>query len=118
MVGSYRSRGFVAAMGTVERLPARAMLQAGMKAFPRLSVGTGGRAERSDHEAFCAQDIPYVFFWTPDARCYHETCDTADELDTAHMAQIAALAGDLVARLADSTLDLLASRRKLGCSGR
>ena len=102
MVGSYSSRGFVAAMGTFAKLPARAMLEAGMKAYPKLSVGLGGRAERSDHEAFCEQGIPYVFFWTPDTRCYHETCDTADKLDTAHMAQIAALAGDLVARLADT----------------
>ena len=118
MVGSYSSRGFVAAMGTFKKLPARALLQAGMKAFPKLSVGIGGRAERSDHEAFCEQGIPYVFFWTPDARCYHETCDTTDKLDTAHMAQIAALAGDLVERLADSKLDLLASRGKLGCFAR
>ena len=118
MVGSYSSRGFVAAMGTFRKLPATAMLEAGKKAYPKLSVGIGGRAERSDHEAFCEQGVPYVFFWTPDARCYHETCDTSDKLDTAHMAQIAALAGDLVGRLANSKQDLLASRDKLGCFGR
>jgi Zn-dependent M28 family amino/carboxypeptidase len=118
MVGSYKSRGFVAAMGTFAKLPARTLLQAGMKAYPKLSVGLGGRAERSDHEAFCKQGIPYVFFWTPDERCYHETCDTVANLDTAHMSQIAALAGDLVTRLADSKLDLLASRAKLGCFAR
>ncbi|HSN28750.1 MAG TPA: M20/M25/M40 family metallo-hydrolase [Kofleriaceae bacterium] len=118
MVGSYSSRGFVAAMGTFRRLPATAMLAAARRAFPKLSVGIGGRAERSDHEAFCEHGVPYVFFWTPDARCYHETCDTPDKLDTAHMAQIAALAGDLVERLANSKLDLRASRAKLGCFGR
>ncbi|MBV8762062.1 MAG: M20/M25/M40 family metallo-hydrolase [Deltaproteobacteria bacterium] len=118
MVGSYSARGWVAAMGTFKKLPATAMLEAGKKAFPRLSVGIGGRAERSDHEAFCEQGVPYVFFWTPDDRCYHETCDTTDKLDAAHMAQIAALAGDLVSRLANSKQDLLASRAKLGCFGR
>lgn len=56
-----------------------------------------------------------MFFWTPDARCYHETCDTPANLDTAHMAQIAHLAGDLVAALADTKTDLVASRAKLGC---
>jgi hypothetical protein len=118
MVGSYRSRGLVAAMGTFARMPARAVLQKAMKSYPRLKVGLGGRAERSDHEAFCKQGIPYVFFWTPDARCYHETCDTAANLDTRHMAQIAQLAGDLVSGLADSRLDLHASRTKLGCFAR
>lgn len=115
MVGSYRSRGFVAAMGTFAKLPARALLAAAMKSYPKLSVGLGGRAERSDHEAFCKQGIPYVFFWTPDARCYHETCDTTGNLDTAHLAQIAHLAGDLVAALADTKTDLVASRSELGC---
>ena len=115
MVGSYRSRKLVAAMGTFAKLPARALLQAAMKSFPKLSVGLGGRAERSDHEAFCKQGIPYVFFWTPDARCYHGTCDTADKLDYAHMSRIAALAGDLTWALSETTTDLAASRTKLGC---
>jgi len=118
MVGSYSSRGFVAAMGTFARMPARAVLQKAMKAYPKLSVGLGGRAERSDHEAFCKQGIPYVFFWTPDTRCYHETCDTAANLDTQHMAQIAHLAGELVAGLADTKTDLAATRDKLGCGQR
>ncbi len=118
MVGSYGSRGFVAAMGTFAKLPARAVLQQAMKAYPRLSVGLGGRAERSDHEAFCKQGIPYVFFWTPDARCYHETCDTAANVDVKHMAQIAHLAGDLVSGLADSKTDLAAARSTLGCFGK
>jgi len=118
MVGSYGSRGFVAAMGTFAKLPARTVLQRAMKSYPKLSVGLGGRAERSDHEAFCKQGIPYVFFWTPDARCYHETCDTAANLDLAHMAQIAHLAGDLVEGLADTKADLAASRAKRGCGQR
>jgi hypothetical protein len=118
MVGSYRSRGFVAAMGTFDKLPARTMLETAMKSYPTLSVGLGGHAERSDHVAFCTQGIPYVFFWTPDARCYHAICDTTANLDIKHMGLIAQLAGDLALALANSEADLLASRAKLGCSGK
>ena len=118
MVGSYSSRGFVAAMGTFAKFPARAVIEKAKKSYPKLSVGLGGHAERSDHEAFCKQGIPYVFFWTPDARCYHETCDTTANLDVKHMAQIAQLAGDLVSGLADTKTDLAASRDKLGCGQR
>ncbi|HEY6180553.1 MAG TPA: hypothetical protein VIX73_39195, partial [Kofleriaceae bacterium] len=62
--------------------------------------------------------VPYVFFWTPDRRCYHARCDTVERLDTAHLAAIAALAGDLVARLADAPADLAAARARLGCHAR
>jgi hypothetical protein len=56
-----------------------------------------------------------VFFWTPDQRCYHEACDTADNIDLPRMADIANLAGDLAWGLAQSETDLAASRKKLGC---
>jgi hypothetical protein len=56
-----------------------------------------------------------VFFWTPDTRCYHERCDKPDKIDTAHMADIVSLAGDLVGELSESKADLAASRKKLGC---
>ena len=116
MVGSYSSRGWVAAMGAFKKLPARTIIDA--IAHPKLDVAVGGRAERSDHEAFCKAGIPYVFFWTPDDRCYHATCDTVERIDFPHMAQIAALASDLAQRLADTRLDLAASREKLGCFAR
>ena len=118
MVGSYSSKGFVAAMGTFPRLPARTLLDKLTAKNPKLHVGVGGRASRSDHLAFCKAGIPYVFFWTPDARCYHEACDTADKIDRKHMADIAALAGELAWTLAESTSDLAAARTKLGCDGR
>jgi hypothetical protein len=117
MVGSYASAGFVAAMGTFPRFPARQLLEHLDDTYPKLHVGYGGRAERSDHEAFCQRGIPYVFFWTPDGRCYHEACDVSARVDLPHLVQIAGLAGDLVGALADSDLDLAGARERLGCTG-
>ena len=59
-----------------------------------------------------------MFFWTPDARCYHETCDKPDKIDAVHMADIISLAGDLVGNLSESTTDLAASRKKRGCAAK
>lgn len=118
MIGSYKSKGWVAAMGTFAKLPARKALNKLVKNYPKLHVGVGGRAARSDHAPFCAQGIPYVFFWTPDHQCYHQKCDKADAIDTARMTDIVSLAGDLVGELSDSKADLLASRKKLGCTGK
>jgi hypothetical protein len=117
MVGSYDSKHYVAAMGTFPKLPARTLLAKLDEAY-KIKVGLGGRARGSDFEPFCDAGIPYVFFWTPDARCYHGTCDTADRIDYPHMAQIAALAGDLTWALSETTTDLAASRTKLGCFAR
>jgi hypothetical protein len=117
MVGSYASTGAVNAMGTFRGLPATAIVGALRRAHPALRVGVGGRGVGSDHEAFCAAGIPYVFFWTPDRRCYHARCDTVEHLDAAHLADIAAFAGALVDGLAASPLDLAASRARLGCTG-
>jgi hypothetical protein len=118
MVGSYASKKYVAAMGTFAKLPATKLLRKLDDRYPRLHVGMGGRARGSDHLPFCTRGIPYVFFWTPDARCYHATCDTAAAIDLPRMADIAALAGDLAWALAESEVDLDASRKKLGCSGK
>ncbi len=115
MVGSYKSKGWVAAMGTFAKLPARAVLDKLKKSYRKLSVGVGGRARGSDHVGFCKAGVPYVFFWTPDKRCYHQACDTADAIDLPHMAQISALAGDLAWHLAESPLDLAASKATHGC---
>ena len=118
MVGSYSSKGFVAAMGTFRRLAGRTLLDELAPTFPRLHVGLGGRARGSDFEPFCAQGIPYVFFWTPDARCYHATCDTVDRIDIPHLVQIAQLAGMLTERLAATELELLRLKTRLGCFAR
>ena len=118
MVGSYSSKGFVAAMGTFRKLAGRTLLDELAATFPRLHVGLGGRARGSDFEPFCTQGIPYVFFWTPDAHCYHETCDTVDRIDVPHLVQIAQLAGMLTERLAATGLDLLRLKTRLGCFAR
>jgi hypothetical protein len=117
MLGSYAQAGMVSAMGTFRGLPATAIVRA-LAREHRLQIGIGGRAARSDHRAFCRAGIPYVFFWTPDRRCYHAPCDTVDNLDAAHLSQIAAVAGGLVERLSSSPGDLARSRAKLGCSSR
>ena len=118
MIGSYKSKGWVAAMGTFAKLPARKALNKLVKNYPKLHVGLGGRAARSDHAPFCELGIPYVFFWTPDTRCYHEKCDKASAIDAPHMADIVALAGDLVGELSEAKTDLAASRKKLGCAAK
>ena len=118
MVGSHSSKGFVAAMGTFGKLHARELLAKLADRFPKLRVGLGGRAYRSDHLPFCNRDIPYVFFWTPDARCYHRACDKPESIDLPRMADIAALAGELAWGLAQTETDLMAQRTKLGCDGR
>ncbi len=115
MVGSHKSKGFVAAMGTFSKQPARKAMDGLVGKFEQLRVGLGGRAARSDHYAFCKAGIPYVFFWTPDATCYHAACDTAEKIDLPRMADIAQLAGELAWTLASSDKDLAASRAKLGC---
>jgi hypothetical protein len=115
MVGSHKSKGFVATMGTFAKQPARKVLDKLVGNFKQLHVGLGGRAARSDHTPFCKRGIPYVFFWTPDDKCYHEACDTADKLDLPRMADIAQLAGELAWSLANSDTDLAASKHKLGC---
>jgi hypothetical protein len=118
MVGSYSSKGFVAAMGTFAKMPSRRVLAKLAKHYPKLHVGMGGRARGSDYEPFCNIGIPYVFFWTPDKRCYHETCDTAARIDVKNMVSIAALAGDLVWAMAGSDTDLMKSRTALKCYGK
>src|SRR6185503_13653362 len=103
MVGSYAQAGAVHAMGTFRGLAATPIVRALAAERPALHVGIGGRGAGSDHEPFCRVGIPYVFFWTPDRRCYHQRCDTVERLDAEHLAAIAALAADLVDRLANST---------------
>jgi hypothetical protein len=118
MVGSYASAGAVYAMGTFRGLPATSIVKALAAERPRLHVGLGGRGVGSDHEAFCQAGVPYVFFWTPDRRCYHARCDTIERLDITHLGAIAAFATDLVQRLSDTPGDLAATRTRLGCAGR
>ena len=115
MVGSHSSADLVAAMGVFKGFGARTLLDKHVKEFPKIHVSAGGVARGSDFEPFCKLGVPYAFFWTPDHRCYHETCDTIDRLDLAHMIDIAKLANALVHDLAGTSLDLAKLRTKRGC---
>ncbi|MFT3698394.1 MAG: M20/M25/M40 family metallo-hydrolase [Kofleriaceae bacterium] len=112
MVGSYASADLVAAMGAFKGFGSRAVLDKRLKEFPKLHVSAGGKARGSDFEPFCELGVPYVFFWTPDHRCYHETCDTFDRIDQKHMIEIVKLATAFVQDLADTDTTL---RTKKGC---
>jgi len=115
MVGSYKSRKLVAAMGAFKGFVANKLLSKLDDGFPNINVSIGGRARGSDYEPFCKIKIPYVFFWTPDSTCYHEKCDTADKIDYVHMVDIVKLAGALVEQMGETAIDLSAARKKLGC---
>jgi hypothetical protein len=54
----------------------------------------------SDHSRFYAAGVPVLFFHTGAHGDYHKPSDTADKLDTAGMARIAALGVRVVERLA------------------
>jgi hypothetical protein len=116
MIGSHAAKGYVAALGAFSKVAARKPLAQLVKRYPKLQVAMGGRARGSDFLPYCERGVPYVFFWTPDPKCYHRECDTADRLDYARMADIARLAEELVVELADSEADLKGARAR-GCSG-
>jgi hypothetical protein len=111
MLGSYNAKRAVYAFGAGGKQPAHELLAKLAKQHRTLNVGIGGKSDRGDQLHFCEQGVPYVFFWTPDPRCYHEKCDTADKVDYTHLSEIASLAGDLARGLADSDQDLAASRK-------
>ena len=115
MVGSHSAKHYVAALGVHAKLAARKPLEKLAKQFPKLSVGIGGTARGSDFLPYCKLGVPYAFFWTPDPKCYHQRCDTADKLDYPRMVDIAALAGALTETMADADDDLLAVRNQRKC---
>ena len=115
MIGSHAAKRVVYAFGTFANRPATTALARLDDRYPRLRVGLGGHSVRGDHVPFCARGVPYTFFWTPDPRCYHARCDTADKLDYPRLADIAALAADLALHLADTGTDLAAARARHGC---
>lgn len=122
MIGSYAAKKRVHAFGAFAGLPVTALLKELDDDYPRTSVAIGGHSVRGDHHGFCALGIPYVFFWTPDGRCYHRRCDTAERVATGNNAErlsdIARMAGALALGLGDSAQDLAGSRARLGCRGR
>jgi hypothetical protein len=118
MIGSHASKNRVAAFGAFTKQPSKKVLEKLAAKFPKVHLGIGGHSVRGDQNGFCDNKIPYVFFWTPDARCYHEKCDTADKIDYPRMSDIAQIASGLAITLANSDVDLVASKKKIGCFGR
>lgn len=106
MVGTYDQTGTVDALGTMPGTYGREVLDGLVDAFPDLDVGLGDTSDMSDNVTFCAEGVPYVFFWTEDPDCYHEICDTADRIDYDALLSIAGLTSELVAALADTDEDL------------
>lgn len=108
MIGSYSSTDTVWALGTMAGTPGRTAVDALAADYPELDIGVDEPSDLSDNYEFCTRGVPYVFFWTEDLDCYHETCDTADRVDYANLVEVARLAGDVVAELASTEADLRA----------
>jgi hypothetical protein len=116
MVGTWSSARCLNALHTFPGTLGRTALDALLPAYTDLRVDLGEPGEDSDHLSFCDAGIPTAFFFTEDRRCYHRPCDTAANLDAAHLARIAQLARDLTLRVADA--DDLAAARAAGCGPR
>ncbi len=113
MVGSWSSDQRLYALHTFRGTPGHTALQRLIPAYEDLRVEIGHAGEDSDHESFCAVGVPTAFFYTPDARCYHRTCDVPERIEWEKLARIAQLTRDLVVTLADA--DDLATSRAAGC---
>jgi hypothetical protein len=124
MIGTYFNDDMVYAFGSFEGTPARAAVDDLLADRRDLTVELGASAVEvegegdSDYDAFCQQDIPYLYFFTEDDECYHRACDDADRIDYPHMAAIAELTAEALLALADSELDLRAARAAVGCGER
>lgn len=115
MVGTYEAEGVLNALDAGPDTVARAALEAVMDDFPGLKLNLDDTGDSSDSVNFCEVGVPGVFFHTTDPDCYHETCDTADNVDYPHLVQTAQLVSAMVEVLADGDLDLAASR-EAGCT--
>jgi hypothetical protein len=63
----------------------------------------------SDHARFYRAGVPVLFFHTGTHQDYHRPSDTADKLETAGMARIAAVGAQVVQRLASAPRPMYAS---------
>ena len=115
MVGTYEAEGVLNALDAGPDTVARAALEAVMGDFPGLKLNLDDTGDSSDSVNFCEAGVPNVFFHTPDPTCYHETCDTADNVDYPHLVLTAQLVSAMVEVLADGDLDLAAAR-EAGCT--
>jgi Zn-dependent M28 family amino/carboxypeptidase len=114
-IGRYSAENQVYGNGSFEGWPARQILDSLMPQHPGLNVVLGSQGSLSDNRPFCDINIPYIYFHNEDPDCYHKPCDTADRIDYAPLGEIAQLMTDIIAGLADTTVDLPAQRALLGC---
>jgi hypothetical protein len=116
MVGAYDHYETVYAMGTHDAVdgygasPGNTLMASIADSYPELNTDLGERGSSSDHVTFCANGIPYVFFWTEDD-CYHRSCDTGENIDYEHMAAIIRMATHLTMALATKP-DLATAREE------
>ena len=121
MVATYFNDDSVYAFGTFDGTPARLALDELLVGHPGLTVLLGESAVEvegegdSDYDAFCQEDIPYLYFFTEDDQCYHRPCDDSPRLDYVHLAEVAELTSEALLALADSETDLPAARAQYGC---
>jgi hypothetical protein len=106
MVGTYSQTDIVHALGTMPGTPGRSAISTLEADFTDLNIGIGDWSDLSDNFTFCRRGVPYLFFWTDDPECYHETCDTEDRIDYMHLIRIAELTAALTTDLADTEEDL------------
>lgn len=119
MVGTYAQAQTLEALGTFAGTPGRAAVEAYSNAHAGFDITLGNDSDQSDHVTFCSRGVPYVFLWTEDEQCYHQSCDTAERLDYVGLSHAAALTAHVAASLADSPADL-AGEVKVGqnvCAG-
>jgi hypothetical protein len=113
MIGSYDFEGLVYALDAPAGSPGRAALDLASEVAPDLVIDTAYPSSLSDLDAFCDADVPGLMFYTDD-ESYHTPDDVPAQLDYAHLAEIAAVAGEVLRTLADDDLGL-AANRAAGC---
>ena len=118
MIGTHSLENAVWALGSFSGTPARLVLDQKIGNYPALNVELGDFAETGDSDfyPFCLAGIPFVYFWTEDSACLHESCDTVDRIDFSSASQIAQLIFDLVVTLGNSSADLLGERTAIRCN--
>ena len=109
MVGTYKQAEGVDALGTFAGTVGREVVANLAPQYADLAVALGSPSDLSDHAVFCKQGIPYVFFWTEDAQCYHKACDQVARIDFVGLARIASLVSQTVKGIANSQADLVAA---------
>ncbi len=109
MVGSYSQAGIVDALGTFDGTAGLTAVEENTDAYPSLDVSLGYGSGDSDNYTFCSRGVPYIFWWTQDEECYHESCDTSGRIDYAGLSEIAQLTGDVTLALSQTSTDLAAA---------